>query len=201
MTDDPFGTLGLGADADAGQVREARRRLAAEHHPDRGGDPERMRSINEAADAALAVIALRITDATDRSGDATPQPAREPERDPAHPEPARRGDPDPDLDTRRVQRDVPSFTVEALPVETFEALLIVAAWLGETIDDDPPYRLDTYLGEPFDCWCRLDVVPDAGSSTVSLTVGGIDGAAAPDVIAVRDAWVDGLNQLSAPPPS
>jgi hypothetical protein len=100
-----------------------------------------------------------------------------------------------------VQRDVPSFTVDALPVDTFEALLIAAALLGEAIDDDPPYRLDAYLSEPFDCWCRLDVVPDAGSSTVGLTIGGIDGRPVPDVVTVRDAWVDALNSLSAPPPS
>jgi hypothetical protein len=38
-------------------------------------------------------------------------------------------------------------------------------------------------------------VPDAGSSTVSLTVAAIDGAPAPDVEAVRDLWVANLNRL------
>jgi hypothetical protein len=95
-------------------------------------------------------------------------------------------------------RDMPSFTVEALPVETFEAMLVVASWLGEVLDDDPPYRLETYLYEPFDCWCRLDVVPDAGASTVSITVAGIDGAPTPDVVAVRDAWVSNLNAVDWP---
>ena len=42
----------------------------------------------------------------------------------------------------RLAHDVASFTIEALPVEAFEALLIVATWLGEPLDDDPPYRLD-----------------------------------------------------------
>ncbi len=93
---------------------------------------------------------------------------------------------------------MPSFVVEALPAVTFEALVVVVSWLGEVLDDDPPYRLDTYLGEPFDCWCRLDVVPDAGASTVSLTVAGLDGADAPDVVAVRDAWVANLNAIDWP---
>ena len=97
-----------------------------------------------------------------------------------------------------IARDVPSFTVEALPVETFEAMLVVASWLGEVLDDDPPYRLDTYLYEPLDCWCRLEVVPDAGASTVSLAVAGLDGSPTPDVLAVRDAWVANLNALDWP---
>ena len=71
----------------------------------------------------------------------------------------------------RLAHDVASFTIEALPVEAFEALVVVAIWVGEVIDDDPPYRLDVWLGEPFDCWCRLDLVPDAGASTVALTLG------------------------------
>jgi hypothetical protein len=106
--------------------------------------------------------------------------------------------PSTDDPTSGVARDVPSFTVEALPVETFEAILVVASWLGEILDDDPPYRLDTYLYEPFDCWCRLDVVPDAGASTVSLTVAGVDGAPTPDVVDVRDAWVANLNIIDWP---
>ncbi len=94
-----------------------------------------------------------------------------------------------------VDRDIPSFTVEALPVETFEGLLVVASWIGEVLDDDPPYRLDTHLHEPVECWCRLDVVPDAGSSTVSLTIAGVDGTPTPDILAVRDVWITQLNSL------
>lgn len=94
--------------------------------------------------------------------------------------------------------DTPSFTVEALPVETFEALVVVASWLGEALDDDPPYRLDVYLYEPFDCWCGLEVVPDAGGSTVSLAIAGIDGATTPDVLDVRDAWIANLNAIDWP---
>jgi hypothetical protein len=96
-------------------------------------------------------------------------------------------------------RDVASFVVEALPVEAFEGLLIATAWMGDLIDDDPPYRLEATLHDPIRCWCRLEVVPDAGSSTVSLTVGPVDSqggiASTPNVEDVRDVWVDTLNQI------
>ena len=100
----------------------------------------------------------------------------------------------------RVAHDVASFTIEALPAEAFEALLIVATWLGEVLVDDPPYQLDVALGEPFDCWCRLDLVPDAGSSTVAVTLASLDGRPVPDLDAVRDAWVANLNTLGRPDP-
>lgn len=185
--DDPFLELGLGPDADADSVRAARRRLARDHHPDQGGDAARMQRINEAADAALVAIGAADRSAADGPDPASPAPAadgRSGRRD-ATPREAGPG----------VVRDVASFTVEALPVETFEALSIVTTWMGEVLDDDPPYRLDTYLAEPFDCWCRLDVVPDAGASTISITIAGLDGTPPPDLLAVRDAWVGNLNAL------
>jgi hypothetical protein len=178
-TPDPLDTLGLRADASVEQIHAARRRLAKQHHPDHGGDAEYMQIVNEAADAALAAID------PDQPGP-LPDSASRPTTSAPEGEPG------------VVARDVPSFTVEALPVEAFEAMLVVASWLGEVLDDDPPYRLDTYLSQPFDCWCRLDVVPDAGASTVSLSVAGLDGAPTPDVLAVRDAWVANLNAVDWP---
>lgn len=184
---DPFATLGLGPDATSEEIRAARRRLAKANHPDQGGDQGAMQRINEAADAALLTV--------DAGVPAAPPP-RTAEPDPSGRRNARRETSGGHLSG--LARDMPSFTVEALPVETFEAMLVVASWLGEVLDDDPPYRLETYLYEPFDCWCRLDVVPDAGASTVSITVAGIDGAPTPDVVAVRDAWVSNLNAVDWP---
>ncbi len=59
MADDGFGVLGLDGDASADDVRAARRALARRHHPDQGGDADRMREVNQAADAALRAIAGR----------------------------------------------------------------------------------------------------------------------------------------------
>jgi hypothetical protein len=149
-----------------------------------------MQRINEAADAAL--LAVRGADEDQQAARRTPPPSQRQSTEPD------RRTPRSDSATSGVARDAPSFTVEALPVETFEAMLVVASWLGEVLDDDPPYRLDTYLSAPFDCWCRLDVVPDAGASTVSLAVAGLDGAPAPDIVDVRDAWIANLNAVDWP---
>jgi hypothetical protein len=181
VNDDPFATLGLGRDASADEVRAARRELAKRHHPDRGGDAATMQAVNDAARQALRRI--------DAGSAIEPAAATTQAEHPA-PTPAPAGDAGGPYTT-----DAPSFTVEALPVETFEGLLVVASWLGDVLDDDPPYALEVQLRDPLECWCRLDVVPDAGASTVSLTVAGIDGARAPDVIAVRDLWIDQLNRV------
>lgn len=181
MLDDPFGALGLGADASADDVRDARRRLAKVHHPDQGGDPGVMRSVNYAADAALRRLAEPVKTA------GSPPTG---ERSAGERSAAGR-----DHDPTGTISDVSSFTVEALPAETFEALVIVASWLGDVLDDEPPYRLDVDLGGPIRCWCRLDLVPDAGATTVSITIGAIADDPLPDIELVRDVWVDGLNRL------
>ena len=50
----PFQVLGVGANATEAEVSAAYRRLAMEHHPDRGGDPSQMARINAARDAMQA---------------------------------------------------------------------------------------------------------------------------------------------------
>ncbi len=84
--------------------------------------------------------------------------------------------------------------IDELPVAAFEALLIVTSWIGEVLVDDPPYVLEVHLHEPGECWCRLDLVPDAGASTVSLTVAAVGDDPAPLLDDVRDTWVHHLNQ-------
>lgn len=102
-----------------------------------------------------------------------------------------------DVVSPRVRRgsDRPSFTVSALPVEAFELLLWAAADLGDVSDDDPPYRLEVRMHEPPDTWVCFELVPDAGSSTVSLT---LEAPMALDVEAVRDTWVAAINALQLP---
>ncbi|MGD9702551.1 MAG: J domain-containing protein [Acidimicrobiia bacterium] len=207
---DPFAAFGLTSDASIEEVRAARRRLAFESHPDRGGDERRMRELNQAFDAAighltgrrpLGGVSGRDSPATEQS--ATPRSGASGDSG----DPGASGAADAGGRPRRtvpwrdrVQHDAPSFVIEALPAEAFEALLVVTSWLGEVLVDEPPYLLDVHLGEPHDCWCRLELVPDAGSSTVSLTVAGVDGLAAPDVEMIRDVWVAELNRLGAAPP-
>ncbi|MEY2960081.1 MAG: hypothetical protein RLZZ01_2649 [Actinomycetota bacterium] len=171
--DEAFAVLGLPVTASEDEVRAARRRLAKAAHPDVGGSEDRMRLVNEAADTALAAIATRSA-------------GRRPVEPPPNP----------------IRRDHPSFVVEALPAETFEALRIVAANLGRIVDDDPPYCLEMIFDEmvfdemvfdvPPETWCRLDLVPDAGSSTVSVSTAGSANIA---VEWVRDVLIDELNRL------
>lgn len=177
--DDPFGLLGLPPSATLDEVRAARRALAKDLHPDRGGDGERMAVINGAFDAAVR----QLTGRAPRQAPPAPPAPRPAER------PRRR-------DFRfGVEHDTPSFVIDALPAEAFEALLVVASWIGEVLVDDPPYLLEVHLHEPSPCWCRLDLVPDAGASTVSLMVARVGDQPAPTAEEVRDTWVAHLNQL------
>ena len=52
---DPHAVLGLEAAATAEEVKAAFRRLAREHHPDRGGDVERFQRVQAAHDALVGV--------------------------------------------------------------------------------------------------------------------------------------------------
>ena len=176
--DDPFRLLGLNTNASVAEVRQARRDLAKEHHPDAGGDADLMRVINDAAGAALRILA--------DPPESTPLPKDAPTHSGQEP------------DDVGMTRDAPSFTVEALPVETFEALLVTTSWIGEVIDDEPPYRLDVLIsaqeGIEYPCWCRLELVPDAGASTVSIGVGSYDNQPTPSITVLRDLWVTNLNR-------
>lgn len=69
---DPFALLGLEPGATLAEVRERFHALALEHHPDRGGDAERMRALIEAYDQARDRLA--------RAAIQAPPPARPPVR-------------------------------------------------------------------------------------------------------------------------
>ncbi len=62
----------------------------------------------------------------------------------------------------------------------------------------PPYLLEVHLHDPAPCWCRLELVPEAGGTIVSLTVAGVAGEA-PTADEVRDLWVASLNTLGSAP--
>lgn len=179
----PYEVLGVAESASLDELAAARRRLAMSLHPDLGGSDEAMQRVNAAFDEAVR-----------RTTAAAAAPSPPPPAQPAPPTPRR-----PRRPLHGVQFDSPSFTVDVLPVEAFEALLVVASWMGEVLVDDPPYVLETFLHDPSPCWCRLDLVPDAGATTVSLTVAGVDGDPTPDPEWVRDEWVANLNRLGDTP--
>ncbi len=164
--------LGLPVGASRSQIIEARRRLSLVHHPDRGGDAALMARINRAADELL----------TNLEEDPSMTSARpvSTERDAPH----------------KVVVDHPSFVIDALPVLAHEVLTLAVASIGEIVDDDPPYGLEFTIdiaerGERR-TWCRAEIVPDAGSSTVSLVTES-DGSV--DVERLRDLLVREINAL------
>ncbi|MGB8860028.1 MAG: J domain-containing protein [Ilumatobacteraceae bacterium] len=176
---DPYPLLGVEPTATASELAAARRRLAQHLHPDHGGDQDAMQALNGAYDEAVRRLTQHaVAEPAQPSGWEAPAAARVDRRT-----------------GRSVQHDSPSFTIDVLPVEAYEALLVVTSWMGEVLVDEPPYQLEVFLRDPSPCWCRLDLVPDAGATTVSLVVAALEGDPAPDIDAVRDEWVANLNRL------
>jgi hypothetical protein len=171
--DTAFARLGLQKGrATRAEVIAARRRLARELHPDRqGGNSELMAEVNQSGDIALTYVNERIVDNSTANSTRDSPPPQQP-----------------------VQRDHPSFTIDVLPVEACEALRIVASWVGEIIDEDPPYLLDVVMHDPCSVWCRLELVPDAGATTVTVSATG-ESERGVNIEAIRDVWIDQLNQL------
>jgi hypothetical protein len=168
--------LGLDENASVDDVHAARRRLARTLHPDVGGRADDMVRVNTAVQIAIA--GLNVERVSPREA-----PATSPVSSPA-PE---------GFEARRWRIDRPSFVIDVLPAEAFEWLLLAARVLGEIVDDDPPYALEVLLESRVDRWCRLEIVPDAGSSTVSIVVENVD----PEDLAAL--WVNTINELVRTP--
>ncbi len=179
LSDDPFAILGVSADASAAEIAAARRRLARSLHPDRGGDLAVMQALNAAHDEALR---RQSSSAQVDSVLAAPQPPP-PAAPPSH------------KSAQRVQHDSPSFVIDVAPAHAHEALFVVASSIGEVIVANPPHMIECLLDEPIRCWCRLDLMPEGQATSVSLIVERYENELAPDIDAVRDAWVAELNQL------
>jgi hypothetical protein len=205
LVEDPFAVLGLGAGASLDDVRAARRRLAKELHPDHGGDEVRMQEVNRAFDAAVRALLRPAGSSSSAGGVAgagaggatSARPAAPPRRSapPRGAGDARQRLRVPSRPVRWVEQDAASFTIELLPVEAFEALVVVTGWYGEVLVDDPPYLLEVHLQDPSPCWCRFELMPEAGGSMIGITVAGIGSTPPPPLDDVRDLYVEALNQL------
>jgi hypothetical protein len=185
--------LGLSPGASPDEIHAARRRLAKLAHPDVGGSVEAMQRVNDAADRALETVGLDPAPSAAPSAPDNQSNHQSTHRSTGHQTGHWTGRSS--NSPHATRGDHPSFTVEALPAETFEGLLLAAAALGDVIHDEAPYELEVALVDPVRGWCRLQLVPDAGASTVSIFVGAEPGYPMPDLHRVRQLFVDELNLL------
>ena len=160
--------------ASADEIRRAWRERARTVHPDVGGTDAAMQELNEALHSALAYVDVVSIVSVANS---------------------------PVLVRR--ERDISSVTVDVLPAECFEALLIVAGISGAISHEEPPYQLEFSLHDSdvtgaLNGWCRCDLVPEAGATTVSLLVGTETSAEGISVEEVRDYLVANLNAIEWP---
>lgn len=170
---DPWAVLGLAPGSSASAARTARRRLAKQLHPDVLG------GLSTAEAAELAERMTRVNEAVTQI-----ERAGGPPRSTA---PATTPPPGDD-----------SFSIDWLPVDAFEALLLAAYGLGDILVADEPYLLELFLQEPSPCFCRLALVPDAGGSIVTVDISSaIDGNIAPAPAEVIEVIVAELNALVA----
>lgn len=163
--------LGVEPSVEDAEVISARRRAALRFHPDRGGSDRAMARLNEAFSNIMNERRAIGGESESRLHDGA-----------------------------SLDHDAPSFTISVLPVEAFEYLLVAAQDVGDVVDSDPPYMLEVLMRSNGmkDQWCRLELVPDAGSSTISLIcevgLGGVR-----DAESCRDLWVDAVNNVDALP--
>ncbi len=172
-TRDPFAVLLIDKTASAQDIRRAWRERARIVHPDVGGSDAAMQELNEALRKALEFVEV-----------AKVQKVVAP------------------VLVRR-ERDVSSFTVDVLPAECFEALLLVAGISGAISYEEPPYQLEFSLHDSgvigaLHGWCRCDLVPESGATTVSLLVGIEESSQGISVEEVRDYLVSSLNAIEWP---
>ena len=172
--------LGIPKGSSPDEIRRAWRLKSLELHPDTGGTNESMINLNLALDVALVDSAKE--EAIDSSKADRPASTHV---------------------ASQIRRDTSSFTVNVLPVECWHALEVVAASCGPTIQDDPPYLLefllhDSSLPSTRNGWCRCECVPEAGATTVHLTVGSSSNLELPNIDDVRDYLVEQLNLIDWP---
>lgn len=174
--------LGVSREASRDEIVVARRRLAREMHPDAGGSHGEMARLNEAARILLSVRPRpSLHDASAVPGASSAQP--------------RHVDAPGSRVTRSVS-DIPSFVIQTLPAVSFEILVVAAAHLGEVVEEDPPYLLEVLMRDPGPVWCRFELLPDAGSTTVLLSCDVDVGYTVYSIEEIRDLWISTINEGS-----
>lgn len=175
--------LGVDREATDDEIMAARRRLARVAHPDSGGDHLRMVAVNEACRILLASRRQRE------------EPPAEQSQKPQGKSESRHGTAD---DRVRIGfRDAPSFVINSLPVDAFETLVVAASNLGEIVDEDPPYLMEVLVRDPGPLWCRFELFPDAGSTTVILSCDIESGYRLYSVEEIRDMWISTINATTS----
>jgi len=177
---DPFAVLGLPRTATAAEVLAARRRLAKQLHPDALGHGEegdrraaerRLAEVNRAVELALAAIAMADVEAEAGAGAASvDNPVDNPVAD-------ARGDQPPPVvvsgarsSSSSLSAGGVSFAIDALPVEAFELVWLALSAIGDPKVVDEPYLLEGLVDDPSLCLCRIELVPEAGGSLVTVEV-------------------------------
>jgi hypothetical protein len=166
---DPFTLLDVSTSASVEEIRQAWKSKARQAHPDTGGSHEAMQRLNEALQEALSRVHVVSRQTSYTAG----------------------------------TRDVSSFTVAVLPVDCYLALEVVAAMCGPSVADDQPYMIEFMLHDAdvvgaLNGWCRCDLVPEAGATTVSISVGSTTNTPQPQAEEVRDFLVQALNTIDWP---
>lgn len=178
--EEAFALLEIEFGATPKEIRRAWRNQSSRLHPDVGGSNEAMIELNHALDLALNLGVGDFLPSDEKSSHSSDVGI-----------------------VKSGRRDPSSFTVNVLPVDCWLALEVVASLCGPTIHDEPPYSIefllhDSSLPASRNAWCRCECVPEAGATTVHLTVGATKGIEAPDVEEVRDFLVDQLNEIDWP---
>ena len=145
--------------ATAAGVREARRRLAKVMHPDlvAGGGggagavaeaSARLALVNHAVELALADLAARGPELAEAGGATADVPIP--------------------VSWSEDAEEV-TFTVDHLPVDAFELLVLAFSSIGDPKVVDEPYLLEGQVDDPFLGIARVELAPEAGGSLVTVT--------------------------------